>query len=310
MQSEPKTPEIDPRDVGIAPETTEPPGRIYKQVVREVLARIDQRLADIERQAVTEPAEGRASGRAPLRNRLKRVSVGLLVMAGVIGAVVVWQRFDGDTAKAMVARFTPGFLTDAPATQDDQEAAQGAGSMTVGTAADGTPSSDARSAMADTPAAPLDRTTPEPDGQQTTASVSPDMASTIEKMSRDIATLGQGIEELKASQEQLSRDSAKATEQFKASEDQLIRMLLRVSEQQTPQPKAAVPTPPRTKPPQARTGAAPPRGTWRVRARDCRGCFRGAPHSSLARLRAEAVSPRDVCPLMGSDACTDLIVPL
>jgi hypothetical protein len=257
MQSEPKTPEIDTRDVGIAPEP-EPPGRIYKQVVREVLARIDQRLADIERQAVTEPAEGHAG--APTRRRLKRVSIGLLVVAGVIGAVLVWQRFDGDTAKAMVARFTPRFLTDAPSTQDDQEAAQGAGSTTVGTAADGRPASDARSAMADAPAAPLDRITPEPDGQQSTAAASPDMASTIEKMSRDIATLGQGIEQLKSNQEQLSRDSAKATEQFKASEDQLIRMLLRVSEQQTPQPKSAVTTPPRTRAPQARTAASPPRG--------------------------------------------------
>jgi len=262
MQSEPKTQEktqeIDPKQVGITPET-EPPGRIYKQVVREVLARIDQRLADIERQAVTEPTEGHAGERTPLRKRLKRGSVGLLVMAGVIGAVLVWQRFDGDTAKAMVARFTPRFLTNALSAQDDQEAAQGAGSMTVGTAADGRGSSDARPAMGDAPAGPLDRTTAEPDGQQTTASASSDMASTIEKMSRDIASLGQGIEQLKANQEQLSRDSAKATEQFKASEDQLIRMLLRVSEQQTPQPKTVVATPPRTRtPPQARTAASPP----------------------------------------------------
>jgi hypothetical protein len=258
MQSEPKTPEIDPKDVGIAPETTEPPGRIYKQVVREVLARIDQRLADIERQAVTEPTEGHAGVRAPVRNRLKRGAIGLLVTAGVIGAVLVWQRPDIDSAKAMVARFTPRFLTSAPSTQDDQEAAQGAGAMTVGTAADGRTSSDARPAMGDAPAGSLDRTTPEPDGQQTTASASPDMATTIEKMSRDIVTLGQGMEQLKASQEQLSRDSAKATEQFKASEDQLIRMLLRVSEQQAPQPKTVVANPPRTRTPQARTAATPP----------------------------------------------------
>jgi hypothetical protein len=279
MQSEPKTQEkaqeIDPRQVGITPET-EPPGRIYKQVVREVLARIDQRLADIERQAV-EPTEGHAGERTPLRKRLKRGSVGLLVMAGVIGAVLLWQRFDADTAKAMVARFTPRFLTNAPSTQDDQEAAQGAGSMTVGTAADGRISSDARPAMGDAPA-PLDRTTSEPDGQQTTASASSDMASTIEKMSRDIVTLGQGIEQLKANQEQLSRDSAKATEQFKASEDQLIRMLLRVSEQQTPQPRTVVATPPRTRtPPQARTAASPPRGSVARPRQGLQGLFSRRP---------------------------------
>ncbi len=277
MQSEPKTPEIDPRDVGIAPET-EPPGRIYKQVVREVLARIDQRLADIERRTVTEPAEEQADGRTPFRKRLKRGFVGLLVMAGVIGAVLVWQRFDGDTAKALVARFTPGFLTDSPSTQDDREAAQVAGSTTVGTAADSRSSSDARSATADAPTALSDRTTPEPDGQQSMASASPDMASTIEKMSRDIATLGQGIEQLKASQEQLSRDSAKATEQFKASEDQLIRMLLRVSEQQTPQPKTVVSTPPRTRTPQATTTvASPPRGSAARPRQGLQGLFSRRP---------------------------------
>jgi len=278
MQSEPKTQEktqeIDPKQVGITPET-EPPGRIYKQVVREVLARIDQRLADIERQAVTEPTEGHAG--TPHRKRLKRGAIGLLVMAGVIGAVFVWQRFDGDTAKAMVARFTPRFLTNALSSQDDQEAAQGAGSMTVGTAGDGRVSSDARPAMGDAPA-PLDRTTSEPDGQQATASASSDMASTIEKMSRDIASLGQGIEQLKANQEQLSRDSAKATEQFKASEDQLIRMLLRVSEQQTPQPKTVVATPPRTRtPPQARTAASPPRGSAARPRQGLQGLFSRRP---------------------------------
>jgi hypothetical protein len=254
--SEPKTQEIDPREVGITPEA-EPPGRIYKQVVREVLARIDQRLADIERQAVSEPADGQphAGARAPLGKRLKRGAIALLLVGGVVGAALLWQQSDGDTAKAMVARFTPRFLTSAPSPQDDQET----GSVTVGTAADGRASSDVRSALADVPTSAMDHATPEPDGQ-TAAAPPTDLASTIEKMSRDMVSLAQGIEQLKASQEQLSRDSAKATEQFKASEDQLIRMLLRVSEQQNPQPKSVAATPSRTRTPQARTAASPPRG--------------------------------------------------
>ena len=254
MQSEPKTQEIDPREVGITPET-EPPGRIYKQVVREVLARIDQRLVDIERRAVTEPPAAQPHGGKLVRpgSRLKRGFIGLLVVAGVVGAVLVWQRSDADAAKAMVERFTPRFVTNILSTHDDQEAAQGADAVTVGTAGDLRTSPDA-------PAGPMDRTTPEADGQ-TAAPASADVATTIEKMSRDMATLAQGIEELKVSQEQMSRDSAKATEQFKASEDQLIRMLLRVSEQQTPQPKAVVAPPPRTRtPPQARSAVSPPRG--------------------------------------------------
>ena len=272
--SEPKTQEIDPREVGITPEP-EPPGRIYKQVVREVLARIDQRLADIERQAVPEPADGQphVSVRAPLGVRLKRGAIALLLVGGVAGAALLWQRFDGDTAKAMVARFTPRFLTNA---QDEQEATQGASSMTVGTAADGRASSDVRSALADVPTSSMDHATPEPDGQTATAP-STDMASTIEKMSRDMVTLTQGIEQLKVNQEQMSRDSAKATEQFKASEDQLIRMLLRVSEQQSPQPKSVAATPSRSRTPQARTAASPPRGAASRQRQGLPGLFSRRP---------------------------------
>jgi len=255
-----KTPEIDPKEVGITPEA-EPPGRIYKQVVREVLARIDQRLADIERQAVTDPSDGQPqAGRAPLGGRLKRAGIGLLLVAGAIGAVVVWQRSDGDAAKAMIARLTPRFVANLMSTQDNQEAAQEGGAVTVGTAAgDIRSSSDGGSATADAPAGSMDRLTSETDGP---TAASPNVTTTIEKMSRDIETLTQGIEQLRAGQEQLSRDAAKATEQFKASEDQLIRMLLRVSEQQTPQPKSVAATPPRTRTPQARTtAAAPPRAS-------------------------------------------------
>ena len=270
MQSEPrtqekvqeKTQEVDPREVGITPET-EPPGRIYKQVVREVLARIDQRLADIEKQAVAEPSDGQPHAERPTRGRrLKRGLIGLLLAAGLIGGTLVWLRSDGDSAKGMIARLTPRFVANLLSTPDNQEAVQEDGGVTVGTAAgDARSSSDAHSAMAEAPAGSLDRVTSETNGPMS-ASPSANVSTTIEKMSRDIETLTQGIEQLRVGQEQLSRDSAKASEQFKASEDQLIRMLLRVSEQQSPQPKSVAATPPRTRTPQqARTAASPPRGT-------------------------------------------------
>jgi hypothetical protein len=257
-KSQEKTPEVDPREVGITPET-EPPGRIYKQVVREVLARIDQRLADIERRAVTEPTDGEPQAERPrLGRRLKRGVIGLLLVAGAIGGTVVWLRSDGDSAKGLIARLTPRFVANLLSTPDNQEAEDGA--VTVGTAAgDVRASSEAHSAMAEAPTGSLDRITSETSGPMA-ALPSPNVATTIEKMSRDIETLTQGIEQLRAGQEQLSRESAKATEQFKASEDQLIRMLLRVSEQQSPQPKSVAATPPKTRTPQARTAASPPRG--------------------------------------------------
>ena len=51
-------------------------------------------------------------------------------------------------------------------------------------------------------------------------------------MARDLATVQQGIEQLKANQEQLASDNAKAVEQFKASQEQMTRLVARVSEQE------------------------------------------------------------------------------
>ena len=122
MQSEPNTQNIDPGEIGIAPET-EPPGRIYKQVVREVLARIDQRLADIEKQGASQAAQATASGAgsAPgsFGRRVKRGFIGLLLLAGLGGAAYAWQRYDRDAAKDMAERWTPQFVLNALWTGED-----------------------------------------------------------------------------------------------------------------------------------------------------------------------------------------------
>jgi hypothetical protein len=65
-------------------------------------------------------------------------------------------------------------------------------------------------------------------------------------MARDIATVEQGIEQLKASQEQLARDNAKLAEQIKVNQERMTRVLLaaRSSEQSLrPKPAARLPLP-------------------------------------------------------------------
>jgi hypothetical protein len=90
----------------------------------------------------------------------------------------------------------------------------------------------------------------------------------LQSMARDIATAGQGIEQLKtiqqqmardnanaveqlkASQEQMARDNANAVEQLKASQEQMARVIARASEQNLrskisappPRPTATTPT--------------------------------------------------------------------
>jgi len=66
----------------------------------------------------------------------------------------------------------------------------------------------------------------------------------LQTMTRDLATLQQGIDELKASQERLANDNTKITEQVRASQDQLTRLATRVSEQEQRAARAAVPSPP------------------------------------------------------------------
>jgi hypothetical protein len=66
----------------------------------------------------------------------------------------------------------------------------------------------------------------------------------LESMARDLATLRLGIEELKASQEQMARDNANAAEQLKVSQEQMARDIAKVSER----PKIAPPPRPTAAP--------------------------------------------------------------
>jgi chromosome segregation ATPase len=85
-------------------------------------------------------------------------------------------------------------------------------------------------------------------------------------MARELADVQRSIEQLKANQQQISSDNAKAVEALKASQDEIKRVLTKVSEQNQPktspppaQPAPAVRKPERTLPsPQARARPRPP----------------------------------------------------
>ena len=64
-----------------------------------------------------------------------------------------------------------------------------------------------------------------------TAALSPELTPLLQSMSRDLASMGKEIEQLKADRELVARDNANLSEQFKASQEQLTRAVARLSEQ-------------------------------------------------------------------------------
>jgi DNA repair ATPase RecN len=68
------------------------------------------------------------------------------------------------------------------------------------------------------------------------------LTQVLQSMARDLATLGQEIEQLKAGQEQMARDNANTAEQLKASREQMARVLAKASEQ-SPRPRILAPPP-------------------------------------------------------------------
>ena len=78
--------------------------------------------------------------------------------------------------------------------------------------------------------------------------MSPELAQLLQTMARDLTNVEQGIEQLKASQEQMALDNAKAVEQLKASQEQMTRLIAKASEQNL-LPKTSAPLPPAAPPP-------------------------------------------------------------
>lgn len=140
---------------------------------------------------------------------MKRVAMGLFALASA-GAAAAWQHY-GDTAKAAIADHVPPFVlawsqpTEKPAAAEQPGApAVEAAAADQGTAADQAVAQPAQPAQA---AAPV------------VSAVAADTTPSLQTMSRDLASMGQQIEQLKASiaqlkagQDQMSREMAKTSD--------------------------------------------------------------------------------------------------
>jgi pyruvate/2-oxoglutarate dehydrogenase complex dihydrolipoamide acyltransferase (E2) component len=255
MQTAPNPQDVDPNEIGIVPENEELVGYVYKRVVREVLARIDQRLAEIEKQAAPEASEASvfrtastASGDTSLLRRWgTRVAIGALLSVAVIGGAAAWYFSDADGPRTLVARWIPLFGSSSSAPQDGQSAPKDGQDMPMDLSARGvqTTTDGAAPQPASLPTSPPDN------DMRPAAAGSGELAPMVQKLTSEIETLGQGIDRLRMSQDQLSRDNALAMQQLQAGQEQLVRLIKPTAQNAQAQTKPAAGGPRRaaTRPP-------------------------------------------------------------
>jgi hypothetical protein len=224
--------QTDPRHAMMA-RADEQLAHAYEQITRadEDIARAEERLSKLEhaqRRAV--PSKRPSSGRRAVRGL-----IGLMLTACIYAAAIIWQSSYGDAARQIVARWTPQLA-----------AASSLPLETPGLPARPSPAT-VQAAVAQT--APPQSAPPAQAAREDvapTAALPPDLTQLLQSMARDLATLGQGIEQLKARQEQMARDNANVAEQLKASQEQMARVIAKASEQNLrPKISAAAPPPPR-----------------------------------------------------------------
>jgi hypothetical protein len=159
----------------------------------------------------------------------------LAVCIGV--AAIGWQSSYGDVAKEIVGRWVPQRVVTSPPPLEN----------TGLTAQPSPPTVQAVVEKTTSPQPPLlAQAAPEDVAPTAAATLSPELTQLLQSMARDLATLRQGIEQIKASQEQLARDNAHTAEQLKASQEQMARVIAK--------PPEAKPSP--AKPSQAKTSEA------------------------------------------------------
>jgi hypothetical protein len=249
MQQAPNPQDVDPNEIGIVPENEELVGYVYKRVVREVLARIDQRLAELEKAAAPDPTEASvfrsaiAAGRgnSAFRRWGVRIAIASLVSVAVIGGAAAWYLSDSDGPRALIARLVPSFGSSGSAPQDGPS-----------------PQKDGQDTAMDQGTRATDSATPQPPSSSPSASdndarpaaaTSPELASLVQKLTTDIENLGQGIDRLRMSQDQMSRDNAQAMQQLQAGQDQLVRLVKPSAQNANAQAKPSAPQRAATRPP-------------------------------------------------------------
>ena len=231
----------------------------YDQIARadEQLARLTEQLTRMEQDSVQHPIPVMMAKRPSRGHPALRGFAGLLAAACIAGAAFVAQSSYGDTVRPVIARWTAPYLGSASwlaAAKPELAAQPGSSGVRLASAAEAAPAQ----------AAPVAPPTPQ-DNASTAAVASSETMLLLQTMARDLVTVQQGIEELKANQERIAGENARTIEQLKASQEQTARLVARVSEQEQ-RAKLPAPPPPTRPVAEAARKPAPAQTSSQVRA--------------------------------------------
>jgi len=240
--------QTDPQHV-LASRVDEKLAQTLEQIARtdEQIARAEEQLSRLEHDAPRHPSDHPRTGMNTPRpvvlsngpspgGRALRGFTGLLLTACIGAAAFVWQSSYGDAARQIVARWAPQLVS-----------ASSLSLANAGLPAQPSPPSLVAAQAAPSQAAPQAQTASQ-DVAPTIAPAPSEMAQLLQTMARDLANVEQRIDQLKASQEQMASDNAKAVEQLKASQEQMTRLVAKASGQnkaseQNLRPKTSAPPP-------------------------------------------------------------------
>ena len=203
----------------------------HEQITRahEEIGRTEEQLSELQHDAARQPSDhpqsrmntfrpALPSNPPSLGRRAVRAFISLALLGCIGVAAMAWQSpSSGDAAKQMIARWAPQLVPTLLLTLESP-----------GLPAQRAPLAVRASAASAAPPQPAPLAQIAPQGVVPPASaLSPDSAQLLQSMARDLATVGQRIEQLKASidqlkagQQQMSREIAKPFES-KASEQNL-----------------------------------------------------------------------------------------
>ncbi len=139
------------------------------------------------------------AGQRPSIGRRATRAVAAFLVAGCIGIAAIVSQSYGNVAKQMVGRWLPKFVMTASQPLENTGLAEPSSPPAV--------QANAAPAAPPQPAAPA-RTAPE----SVAPAASADSAQLLQAMARDLASARQEIDQLKASQQQMSRDIARVSE--------------------------------------------------------------------------------------------------